>query len=213
MGKVWNDRGVQATFPPVVLAVLVFTSLMTLGSGPRQGGLPPQPFFADSVSGSVTLQGKPAPPGAKLVACIDDCGSVFESAPILLSNDGSFLGLKVDPKDQRLVGHQIGFYLMNEFGRICASETVVFQGAAEMFTVDLTFPPGHARTHRDSYTNAHCRFAIAGRPGGYSHPQSCFGSGRRSRGGRGFLAVPGQAAGLLAEIAHCRQGIAKALNR
>ena len=37
----WNDRGVQATFPPVVLAVLVFTSLMTLGSGPRQGGLPP----------------------------------------------------------------------------------------------------------------------------------------------------------------------------
>lgn len=136
----WNDRGVQATFPPVVLAVLVFTSLMTLGSGPRQGGLPPQPFFADSVSGSVTLQGKPAPPGAKLVACIDDCGSVFESAPILLSNDGSFLGLKVDSKDQRLVGHQIGFYLMNEFGRMRASETVIFQGAAEMFTVDLTFP-------------------------------------------------------------------------
>ena len=136
----WTKAGTLATCLPAVLAFLVMTSLVALGAIPKQGGLPPQPFFPDTVSGSVILQGKPAPAGAKLVACIGDCGAVFESAPMLLSHDGSFSGLKVDPEDQRLVWHQIGFYLINEFGRIRASETVVFQGAAEMHTATLTFP-------------------------------------------------------------------------
>lgn len=130
----WKKTGILVIWPSLVLAALV-----TLGAGPRQGGLPPQPFFPDTVSGRVTLQGKPAPAGTLLVACIDDCGSVFESAPFQLSEDGSFSGLKIDPADQRLVGHQISFYLVNEFGRIRAAETVTFLGAVEMHIADLTF--------------------------------------------------------------------------
>ena len=134
MGVVLRKSGIAAIWSTLVLAALV-----SLAAGPRQDGLPPQPFFPDTVSGLVTLQGKPAPASTTLVACIDDCITVFESAPSQLSQDGSFSGLMVDPEDQRLVGHQIGFYLVNEFGRIRASETVTFQGAAEMHSVDLTF--------------------------------------------------------------------------
>ena len=130
----WNKAGILAIWSSLVLAALV-----TLAAGPRQGGLPPQPFFPDTVSGRVTLQGKPAPANTILVACIDGCIAVFESAPFQLSPDGSFSGLKIDPADQRLVGHQISFYLVNDFGRIRASETVTFLGAAEMHTADLTF--------------------------------------------------------------------------
>lgn len=118
---------------------MVVAALITVGAGPKQGGLPPQPFFPDTVSGRVILQGKPAPENTRLVACIDDCSTVFESSPVLLSQDGSFSGLSVNQEDQRLVGHQIDFYLVNEFGRIRASETVTFQGAVEMHTLDLTF--------------------------------------------------------------------------
>ena len=93
----------------------------------------------------MTLQGKPPPANTKLVACIDVCRTVFESAPVLLSQDGSFSRLKVDPVDQRLPWDQIGFYLVNEFGGIRASETVTFQGAWEKPTANLYNFPGHAR--------------------------------------------------------------------
>jgi len=38
-----------------------------------------------------------------------------------------------------LVGHRIGFYLVNEFGRIQAAETVTFEGGPEIHSVRLTF--------------------------------------------------------------------------
>ena len=193
----WTKAGTLATCLPAVLAFLVMTSLVTLGASPKQGGLPPQPFFPDTVSGSVILQGKPAPAGAKLVACIGDCGAVFESAPMLLSHDGSFSGLKVDPEDQRLVGHQIGFYLINEFGRIRASETVVFQGGGGNAYRDPDLSPGHARAHAYSNPNPNSRLAIAGRPGGDGHSQIRFSGGSNGGGCRGFLAIPGQAPGIL----------------
>ncbi len=123
----------------LILAALAFTSLATMGAGPRQDGVPPQPFFPDSISGSVTLQGKPGPTSAKLVACIDDCSFVFESSPVLIASDGSFSELLVNPEDQRLVGHEIEFYLVNEFGRIRAAETITFQGGPEIHTAKLTF--------------------------------------------------------------------------
>ena len=183
----WKKTGILAIWSSLMLAALV-----TLGAGPRQGGLPSQPFFPDTVSGRVTLQGKPAPANTTLVACIDDCITVFESASFSLYQDGSFRGLKVDALDQRLVGHQVGFYLVNEFGWIRASETVMFLGAAEMHTADLAF------SHPYADANPHGGIAFAGRPGGDGDSQNCFDGGSGCGGSGSIPSVPGQTPGLLA---------------
>ncbi|PKB63457.1 MAG: hypothetical protein BZY80_07230 [SAR202 cluster bacterium Io17-Chloro-G2] len=62
--------------------------LVTLAAGPRQDGLPLQPFFTNAVPGSVTLEGKPGPANTILVARIDDYITVFETVPLQLSQDG-----------------------------------------------------------------------------------------------------------------------------
>ena len=110
-----------------------------MGAGPRQDGGPPQPFFYDLFSGRVTVQGAPAPTGTTLVACVDDCRTVFESPPVNLGEGGAYGELKVGPEDRSLVGHTISFFLVNQFGRIRAAETVDFKGVVEMYSLDLTF--------------------------------------------------------------------------
>lgn len=135
----WMKWEVASAKRTMMLAALLCASLITLGADPRQGNVPPQPFFADTIFGNVSLQGYPAPKDTELVACIDDCTDVFESSPVLLSHDGSFNNLKVDPEDQTLVGHRIAFYLVNDFGRIQARETVRFEGGPEIHSVRLTF--------------------------------------------------------------------------
>ena len=50
-------------FPLVVVTALCLGVLVLLGASPAQRERPPQPFFPDFISGSVTLQGRPAPPG------------------------------------------------------------------------------------------------------------------------------------------------------
>ena len=136
---VWRKLKMMGAKPILVLAGLVFTSLIIVGAGPRQGNVPPQPFFPDTIFGSVTVQGTPAPINAELVACIDDCENVFESVPVLLLQNGSFSNLKVNPEDQTLVGHPIAFYLVNEYGRIQAAETITFRGGPDIHSVRLTF--------------------------------------------------------------------------
>ena len=142
---VWRKFEIVAAKPMVLLAALAFTSLITLGADPHQGNVPPQPFFPDTIFGNVTVQGTPAPINTELVACIDDCKDVFESAPVLLLQNGSFNNLKVDPEDQTLVGHRIAFYLVNEYGRIQATETITFLGGPEIHSVQLTFPQAMPR--------------------------------------------------------------------
>jgi hypothetical protein len=120
----------------VVLAGLAGFSALAAGPEP---GVPPRPFFPDYFSGTVLVQGKAPPTGVQLLACVDDCDTVFASPAVPVGELGSFSGLAVGPKDEALVGHVVRFYLTNEYGRITASETVRFSGALELRRLDLTF--------------------------------------------------------------------------
>ena len=122
-----------------IVSTLVMGIFAMLGAVPeQQGGVPPQPFFADYFSGHVLVQGAPAPMGAQLVACVDEC-SVFESQPVALTAEGGFNLLEVNPENRRLRGRAIKFYLVNQYGRIQAAETPVFEGAYNISQLDLNF--------------------------------------------------------------------------
>jgi hypothetical protein len=122
-----------------VLSTLTVSLFAMLGATPEQeGGVPPQPFFADYFSGRVLIQGAPAPEGAQLVACVDDC-SIFESQPVILTSGGGFEMLEVNPENRRLRGRTITFYLVNHYGRIEAAETTVFEGAYNISRLNLSF--------------------------------------------------------------------------
>ncbi len=123
----------------VFTLALVTTSFGKLGAGPRQGGVPPQHFYADYFSGHVSVQGVVPPIGTSLVACVDDCRTGFESEPALLSTGGAFSLLEVNPPEQFLRGRQITFYLVNQHGRIQATETTIFEGAYAINKLNLIF--------------------------------------------------------------------------
>jgi len=123
----------------ISIVIMATAALVMLGAGPRQGGVPPQPFGAVFFSGAVLVQGEPAPAGASLVACIDDCAKVFESQPEQLEEGGQYKMLVVNPSDRDLVGRPVAFYLVNEFGRIKAVETRRFEGDFNTNTLNLTF--------------------------------------------------------------------------
>jgi hypothetical protein len=122
----------------MLLAAASVASLSALAAGPEPG-VPPKPFLPDYFYGTVLVQGVVPPAGTQLMACIDDCDTVFASKPIPLGDLGSFRGLMVGPKDEGLIDHPVRFYLVNEHGRISAAETVVFAGALELRRVNLTF--------------------------------------------------------------------------
>ena len=120
----------------IVMAVLV---LSTLAAVSAQGERPPQPLFEDFYSGRVSLQGSPAPAGSQLIACIIDCATGFESQPVLLGPAGRYDGLELNPSDETLIERTISFYLVNQYGRIKAVETINFVGVFDFYTLDLTF--------------------------------------------------------------------------
>ncbi len=122
-----------------LMVALVLFALAWVGAAPSQDERPPQPFFQDFLSGTVLLQGSPPPEGTLLIACIDDCDTVFQSAPYRLKADGSFDQLEVNPSSEKLVGHTIYFYLVNEYGRVLAEESRYYIGVFDFYVQDLTF--------------------------------------------------------------------------
>ena len=123
-----------------LMVALPVSALALMGAGPNQAERPPQPFFQDFFSGTVMLQGSPPSEGTQLIACIDDCDTVFQSAPYRLKADGSFEQLEVNPSNEQLVGHTITFYLVNEYGRIRAAESRPYIGVFDFYVQHLTFP-------------------------------------------------------------------------
>jgi len=125
-----------------VLAALSCFGLMALfllGAGPRQGGVPPQPYGANFFSGVVTVQGQIPSAGAQIVGCVADCIEIFQSEPVQTDADGNYVALQLNPDDEELVGRIVSFFLVNEFGRIAASETRRFEGDFNIYPLDLTF--------------------------------------------------------------------------
>lgn len=126
----------EVSFLLVAFAVM---AIATVGAVPQQGERPPQPFFQDFFSGSVTLQGAPAPAGTKLIACVLSCETGFESDAVELLPGGTYELLEVNPSDEALIGLPVNFYLFNNFGRIRAQETTDFIGVFDFYVIDLTF--------------------------------------------------------------------------
>ncbi len=122
----------------MLLAVASLTSLSALAAGPEPG-VPPRPFLPDYFFGTVLVQGAVPPAGTQLMACIDDCDTVYAGAPVPLGELGVFRALSVGPKDEGLIDHTVRFYLVNEHGRIPAAETATFAGALELRRITLTF--------------------------------------------------------------------------
>ncbi len=122
-----------------LLPALLLFAFALMGAGPNQDERPPQPFFQDFFSGTVLLQGSAPPVGTLLIACIDDCDTVFQSASTSLKADGTFDLLEVNPPDEVLISHTIYFYLVNEYGRIQAEESRPYIGVFDFYVQALTF--------------------------------------------------------------------------
>jgi len=121
-----------------ILLLLVAGSLAMIGAVPRQGGVPPQPYNADYFSGRVYLGSELAPAGTQMLACVDTC-EVFETETVNLNADGTYNLLAIHPQDQSLRGRPISFYLMNQHGRIKATEIAYFEGGFNAVDLDLSF--------------------------------------------------------------------------
>jgi hypothetical protein len=121
-----------------VLVLLAIGSLAMIGAVPLQSGVPPQPYNADLFSGRVYLGPDLAPPGTRMLACVDVC-CVFETEVFTLDPDGSYKLLAIHPADRSLRGRPISFYLLNQHGRIKAAEITYFEGGFNAVDLDLHF--------------------------------------------------------------------------
>ena len=121
------------------MAALIFAALSAMAAVPRQGERPPQSLFEDFFSGSISLQGSPAPAGSQLVACIIDYTTGFESQPVTIGPEGRYERLELNPSEEALIGRIVSFYLVNQYGRIKAVETTSFVGVFDFYFLDLTF--------------------------------------------------------------------------
>ena len=130
-------KGIKASLRFVTVCCLGL--FVFVGAGPKQVERPPQPFFQDFISGTVTIQGVPAPVGTQLLACIDDCDTGFRTKPKTIGEGGGFELLEVNPSDENLIGHEVSFYVLNEYGQIRATETHEFVGVFDFYPLDLTF--------------------------------------------------------------------------
>ena len=91
---------------------------------PLQDERPPQPVFPEFISGTVTVQGSPAPAGAQLVACIDDCVTVYQSEPKTLAEGCRFERLELDPVDDSLINRDVTLDLENDVSAGSRSQEV-----------------------------------------------------------------------------------------
>ena len=113
-------------------------ALLLVAATPGQDGRPPAPLEPDYYSGTVTVQGATPPEDTQLVACIDGC-DVYQSSAVSLDADGAFSWLALTPTDWDLVGDEVTFHITTVYGSIQASETQLFIGARQIYTVALTF--------------------------------------------------------------------------
>ena len=124
--------------------------LSLLGATPYQG-LPP---FPDVFTGSVTVNGEPAPEGTQVVACVDNLVCAPDHADrqfqtqvgdgiVGMGGSLSILTAQGVSENQRTNKVTIHFFLINEHGRIKAEETANYgelpPSGVPFKTISLTF--------------------------------------------------------------------------
>ena len=138
----------RRTFWVVVTAVaavgltvgLVF-AVQTSNSVPAQDPPPPPVVY----SGTISIEGEPAPEGLLLAACVRGCDSGWQSSEdkgeaVRTGEDGTYEGLIVAPPDDSFVGEETTFWMVSDFGRIQANEIIPFSSGIPLArTLDLTF--------------------------------------------------------------------------
>ena len=127
-----------AVMPLAVLAAILMLTVTAAVPGQDQGKRPSQPLLQDYYSGTVTVQGSAAPSGTLLVACVDDCAT-YQTDTVAVGESGAYTGLMLEPTDHRMIGRDVTFHIVNQYGSIQAAETSEFYGVYDLYTQDLTF--------------------------------------------------------------------------
>ena len=125
----------------IPLAVLVAMLMLTITAavpGQDQGKRPSQPLLQDFYSGTITVQGSAAPAGVQLVACVDGCAN-YQTTAVVVGESGAYTGLMLEPTDYRMIGRDVTFHIINQYGSIQADETSEFFGVYDLYSQDLTF--------------------------------------------------------------------------
>lgn len=121
---------------PLVL-LLIFASLgAQLGQGAPPG--PPLAYF-----GTVTMSDGSDPAGYNLVACVNGCEIAeggWPNPPVEIRADGSYSALVVWAPDASFNNRPVTFWIVNEGGRIQATESVSYRPVLPLRRdQDLTF--------------------------------------------------------------------------
>ena len=127
-----------AVMPLAVLATMLMLTITAAVPGQDQGKRPSQPLLQDYYSGTVTVQGSAAPEGTLLVACVDGCAN-YQSTAVVVGESGAYTGMMLEPADYRMIGRDVTFHIINQYGDIQAEQTSEFYGIYDLYTLDLTF--------------------------------------------------------------------------
>ena len=127
-----------AVMPLAILAAMLMLAAIAAAPGQDQGKRPLGPLLQDYYSGTVTVQGTPAPAGTQLIACVDSCAT-YHTAAVSIGESGVYTGLTLEPTDYRMIGRDVTFHIVNQHGSIQAEETGEFYGVYDLYTQNLTF--------------------------------------------------------------------------
>tara|TARA_B100000029_G_scaffold109047_2_gene100536 strand:- start:283 stop:831 length:549 start_codon:yes stop_codon:yes gene_type:complete len=129
MQRTWN----------VAVWLVVFSMFVgnVLASEVLYAGGPPQPYYADYVMGQIVVPDGVTNDNLRIAACISGC-QVYETDHAPIDEDGRYK-LALHPEDRRLAGRTAIVYLLNDYGKVRANETVVFSGGFKTHQLDLTF--------------------------------------------------------------------------
>ena len=107
---------------PVAAMMLMLALVAAMPAQQIEDKRPAQPLLHDYYSGTVTVQGSPAPAGTQLIACVDSCDT-YSSVAVSVGDSGAFTGLILSPTDRRMIGRDVTFHIVNEHGSIQADQT------------------------------------------------------------------------------------------
>ena len=132
-------RGKWAAWPlAAMVAMLILASAAALPSQGIEDKRPAQPLLHDYYSGTVTVQGALAPAGTQLIACVDSCNT-YQSDAVSVGDAGAFTGLILAPTDRRMIGRDVTFHIVNQYGSIQADQTAEFIGVYDLYRSELNF--------------------------------------------------------------------------